>query len=245
MNRKEIIDTHKVFPLTYLRTVALSVRYDKLENNCYSAMSEFVSSSFGIAVTTELYDDLQNRPLSFGTEDQSVVWTLDDNHLEVLIGQDAYQSFETSLLPLVKDIQQFLKAVGRQASDIKLNKVNLIPVTLSSYDEMKDNASHVFTDIVLDKWGNDIYQKNETRLVYLLKEQTANSVDFEIFTGFISKGGLSELQPARYIFDITAKTVKKVTHEKLVDVVRTLNNEVFRIFIHYISEELINSMEEG
>lgn len=245
MNRKEIIDTHKVFPLTYLRTVALSVHYDRLESDCYSAMSEFVSSSFGIAVTTELYDDLQNRPLSFGTEDQSVIWSIDNHHLEVFIGQNAYQSFETSLLPLVKDIQQFLKAVGRQATEIKLNKVNLIPVTLSSYDEMKDNASHVFTDCILDKWGDDIYQKNENRLVYLIKEQAPDGEDFEIFTGFISKGGLSELQPARYVFDITAKTVKKVTDEKLLDMVRTLNNEVFRIFIHYISEELINSMEVG
>ena len=245
MNRKEIIDTHKVFPLTYLRTVVLSVRYDKLESDCYSAMSEFVSSNFNIDVTTELYDDLQNRPLCFATEDKSIVWTIDDNSLAISIGQDAYQSFESSLLTLVKDVQLFLKAVNRLATEIILNKVNLIPVTLSSYDEMKDNASHVFTDNILDKWGSDIYQKNENRLVYLLKESDDSGEDIDIFTGFISKGGVSEQQPARYILDITAKAVKKASHENLADIVASFNNRIYSIFIRSISDELINSMEEG
>ncbi len=234
---------HKVFPMTYLRKVIFTIDFDKLSEECYSAIIEFIRVNFGFEVTEEFLGNLANRPLTFGTEDHTVQWSISDTTLDILIAQKAYQSFETSLLPLINLAQSFLKSVRREVREISLNKVNLIPVTLSSYTELKANVEQVFTDVLLSQWTGDVYQKSDSSLIYLFKNKGNNGEDIVIYNGFISKDGVDKDQPARYILDITAVYAASVNYNKLEDLAVLLNDEIYNVFINSVSDELKKSME--
>lgn len=234
--------SHRVFPLTYLRKVNFSISFDMLTKECYSTIVEFISSNFGFEVTEERLENISNRPLYFGTVDHAVEWKIKDSSLSIRMAQEAYVSFDTSLLPLIEITQGFLRAAKRNAIEISLNKINLIPVTLSTSKEMADNVSHVFTEQILNKWNEDIYQKDEDSLVYLIREKGSKGEDVEILSGFIAKRG-EQNQPSRYILDITASLIEEISSENLVEKVNLINHQLFDIFIRSVEEEIIKSME--
>lgn len=244
MNSIQEIKGHKVFPHTYLRNVVFTMSYGKISRECYSSLAKFISSKFGFDVTEERLDNLSNRPLLFGAKDHSVEWGIKDDSLIISIDQQAYCSFETSLSPLVETAGAFLKVIGRNASELFLNKINLIPVTLSSYTELKDNAAQVFTDDVLCQWKGEVYQKNDDSLIYLSKDKGLDGQDIEIISGFISMGGIAEDQPSRYILDIVARYSGEVTPDKVLSLTSSMNDQIYRIFIRSVGDEIKESMEE-
>ena len=231
--------------MTYLRKVVFSISYGKLTKECYSALMEFIKSTFGFEVTDELLDNLSNRPLYFGTDDHTLEWCIGDESLEILLTQEVYHSYVSSLLPLVENARSFLKVIERDANGITLHKINLIPVTLSSYDDLKDNAAQIFTESILSKWKGDVYQKNDNALVYLSKAIGDNGEDLEVITGFISKGGVAEDQPSRYILDITARYSEDVSSDKMLDLVTFMNDQLYEVFIEAVVDDIIKSMEDA
>ena len=110
---------------------------------------------------------------------------------------------------------------------------------------MEDNVSHVFTEQILNKWNEDIYQKDEDSLVYLIREKGKEGEDVEILSGFIAKRGVNQDQPSRYILDITARLLEEISSENLVEKVELINHQIFNIFIQSVAEEIIKSMEEA
>lgn len=231
--------------MTYLRKVVFSISYGKLTRECYSALMEFIRSAFGFDVTEELMSDLSNRPLYFGTDDHTIEWCISDESLDILISQEAYNSYKETLQPLLDIVRVFLKYADRNANEITLHKINLIPVTLSSYEELKENAVQIFTEAVLAKWNDEVYQKSDNALVYMAKDRGENGEDIEVITGFISKEGVAEDQPARYILDLTARYMGEVSSDKLLELVKSMNDHLYRVFIGAVVEEIIKSMEEA
>ena len=245
MNSAENIMSHKVFPMTYLRKVMFSISYGKLAKECYSSLVLFIKETFGFDVTEELLDNLSTRPLCFGTDDHTLEWSISDESLDVLILQEAYHSYDVTLLPLVEVVKSFLQVIGRCAYEITLHKINLIPVTLSSFEELKDNAAQVFTESILSKWDGEVYQRSESALVYLSKEKEENGEVVEVISGFISKAGVAEDQPARYILDLTARYTGDVLSDKLLELVTSMNDHLYRVFIRAVVEDIIKSMEDA
>lgn len=245
MNSAEIIASHKVFPMTYLRKVVFSMSYGKLTKECYSTLMGFIKRAFGFEVTEELLDNLSNRPLYFGTDDHTLEWCISDESLDILITQESYNSFEKSLYPLVDVARLFLKHIDRSANEISLHKINLIPVSLSSYDELKENAVQIFTASILSGWNGEVYQKSDNALVYMSKHRGENGEDIEAITGFISKEGVGEDQPARYILDLTARYTGEVSSDKVLELVTSMNDHLYRVFIGAVVEDIIKSMEEA
>ena len=244
MNSAENIMSHKVFPMTYLRKVMFSISYGKLAKECYSSLVLFIKETFGFDVTEELLDNLSTRPLCFGTDDHTVEWCISDECLDILITQEAYHSYAVSLLPLVEIVRSFLIVTGREVDEITLHKINLIPVTLSSYEELMDNAAQIFTEVILSKWNEEVYQKSDSSLIYLTKKKGNEGSDIEVITGFISKEGVAEDQPPRYILDITARHACVVSPDKLLELVTSMNDQLYVVFIGAVVEEIIRSMEE-
>ena len=245
MNSTEIIASHKVFPMTYLRKVVFSISYGKLTRECYSSLVRFIKETFGFDVTEELLDNLSTRPLYFGTDDHTLEWSISDESLDVLILQEAYHSYDITLLPLVEVVKSFLQVIGRDADEITLHKINLIPVTLSSFEELKDNAAQIFTESILSKWNGEAYQKSESALVYLTKEKEENGEVIEVISGFISKAGVAEDQPARYVLDLTARYTGEVSSDKVLELVTSMNDHLYSVFIGAVVEDIIKSMEEA
>ena len=244
MNSAENIMSHKVFPMTYLRKVVFSISYGKLAKECYSSLVRFIKETFDFDVTEELLDNLSNRPLYFGTDDHTLEWCIRDKSLDILITQEAYNSYDVTLLPLVVVVQSFLQVIRRCADEITLNKINLIPVTISSFEDLKDNAAQIFSDSILSKWNGEVYQRSESALVYLSKEKEETGELVEVISGFISKAGVAEDQPARYILDLTARYTGNVSYDKVLEVVKSMNDHLYRVFIGAVVEGLIKSMEE-
>ncbi|MDE5888163.1 MAG: hypothetical protein K2H46_11330, partial [Muribaculaceae bacterium] len=159
--------------------------------------------------------------------------------------QEAYHSYDVTLLPLVELVRSFLIVTDREADEITLHKINLIPVTLSSFDEMKDNAAQIFSESILSRWNGEAYQRSESALVYLSKEKGENGEDVEVISGFISKAGVAEDQPARYILDLTARHTGYISSDKLPALVGCMNDSLYKGFIGAVVEEIIKSMEEA
>ena len=245
MNSAENIMGHKVFPMTYLRKVVFSISYGKPTKECYSSLARFIRDTFGFDVTEELLDNLSTRPLYFGSEDHNVEWCISDESLDVQISQEAYHSYAITLSPLVEVVQSFLQVIGRNVDEITLHKINLIPVTLSSFEELKDNATQIFTESVLSKWKGEVYQRSESALVYLSKEKGENGLAVEVISGFISKSGVAENQPARYILDLTARHTGEVSSDKVSAFVGGMNDGLYKAFIGAVVEDIIKSMEEA
>ena len=245
MDSAENIMSHKVFPMTYLRKVVFSISYGKLAKECYSSLMEFIKGTFGFEVTEELLDNLSNRPLYFGTDDHTLEWCISDVSLDILILQEAYTSFKESLQPLVEIAGEFLKNADCEAEEITLRKINLIPVSLSSYDDLKENAVQIFTESILSGWNGDVYQKSDDALVYLSKNKGDNGVDLEVITGFLSKGGVAEDQPSRYILDITARYAGEVASDEVLECVTSMNDQIYNAFIGAVEEDIIKSMEDA
>lgn len=236
--------SHQVFQSTYLRKVVFSLDFDRLlTEDSYAAIGDCIRTNFGFEVTKEFLENLSNRPLAFGTEDHAVQWSISDAILEIIITQEQYHSFEITLLPLINLAQSFLKSVNREAKEITLNKINLIPVTLSSYADLKANVEQVFTEAILSQWQGEVYQQNESTLIYFSKKKNAPEEEIVTYSGFISKDGVNEGQPARYILDITATYTEKITYDLLEDIAISLNDEIYKVFINSVSEELKQSME--
>lgn len=245
MNSTKGIVDHRVFSKTYLRKVVFSISYGKLSNECYSSLMEFISTTFGFDVTEEFLANLSNRPLYFGSDDHTLEWCISDECLDILITQEAYHSYAVTLLPLVEIVRSFLIVTDREADEITLHKINLIPVTLSSFDELKDNAAQIFSESILSKWNREAYQRSESALVYLSKEKGENGEDVEVISGFISKAGVAEDQPARYILDLTARHTGYISSDKLPALVGCMNDSLYKGFIGAVVEEIIKSMEEA
>ena len=230
--------------MTYLRKVVFTISYGKLTKECYSALKKFINTAFGFEITDEVIDNLSNRPLYFGTDDHTLEWRIDEKTIHILIRQEVYHSFEATLRPLVEITQTFLKETDRKADEISLHKINLIPVALSSYEELNDNVTQIFTESILSKWNGEVYQKSDDALVYLTKNRGLNGEDIEVITGFISKEGVSENQPARYILDLTARYKGEVSSDEVLDFVKSMNDQLYKMFIGAIVEGVIKSMEE-
>ncbi len=88
-----------------------------------------------------------------------------------------------------------------------------------------------------------MYQQNESTLIYFSKKKNAPEEEIVTYSGFISKDGVNEGQPARYILDITATYTEKITYDLLEDIAISLNDEIYKVFINSVSEELKQSME--
>lgn len=245
MNSTLEIESHKVYPKTYLVRVIFSISYEKLANECYSALAQFIHTAFGFDVTAELLDNLSNRSLCFGTEDHAVEWTVGDSSLSIVIAQEAYNSFDVSLLPLIGVVKEFLKVVDRKADEIFLNKVNLIPVTLSTYSDLKLNVDQVFTDSILNQWKEEVYQQNDNSLIYLIKRKGTHEENIDTFSGFISEGGVAAGQPSRYVLDISVRYEGQVDNDKFIDRIISMNDKLYEVFIESVTEELKKSMEEA
>lgn len=245
MNSAVEIESRRVFPKTYLIRTSFSISYEKLAKECHSALSIFIHSAFGFDVTEEFLENLSNRPLCFGTEDHAVEWSLSDTSLSLSIAQEAYNSFDVSLLPLVEIVRGFLNVVNRNANEIALNKINLIPVTLSSYADLKANVEQVFTDSILSQWTGEVYQQNESSLIYLVKSKGNQEEDIETFSGFISEGGVDAGQPSRYVLDLTIRYLGRITNAQFTDRIISMNDQLYEIFIGSVSDELKKSMEEA
>lgn len=235
---------YKVFPSTYLRKVVFSVSFGDLTEECLSALSDSLREKLNICFTIERLAAINaNRPLFFGTEDHTVEWLINSGRIEISIN-GIYRSFAETLIPLIGQVKSILDSVERKATAISLEKVNLIPVTLSTYDEMKTHASEVLTGNVLENWTDRYFQKDESTLLYLDKMEIDDNQEFESISGFITKNVPEEDQPSRYILDITARYSAERHVIDILERAELMNSRLFDIFIQSVTPGIIMSMEE-
>ena len=239
---------NKVFPLTYLNSVSISVSFPEMDQDCYEDLDQFFSSHFGLELSVDRLSILNTRPISFNNEEDSVRWTLKIDSIEVTLSHRAYKCYAESLLPMIQIIESFLNSVGRNFNSITLNKVNIIPVDLKSYDELGENAISIFSEKVLSNWNNTYFFKDATTLLYLIKSNSED-VGIETICGFISKEGVPENQPARYILDLTAVYDIDVHNEvisgsnNLPLVTGQMNDKLYIAFTEGVSKDVLKSME--
>ena len=239
---------HKVFPLTYLNSVSFSVSFPELDPDCYVDLVEFLYDNFGIEVPTDRVAILKKRPVYFNNRQHSVSWALTADSIEVNLNQSFYICYQESLLPLVRIIVSFLDKMGRRFNSLVMNKVNIIPVELKSYDELGENVVSTFSDRLLSNWNDEYFFKDDTTLLYLIKHNYED-VDIETVSGFISKDGVPENQPARYILDLTATCEKGVSDGKcserddLETIALCMNDMLYSVFTESVTEDILKSME--
>lgn len=236
--------THKVFPSTYLRKVVFAVSFAGLSEECFPALADSLKETLHIDFTRERIAAIgDDRPLFFGTEDHTVEWLIRNDRIEISVNE-IYRSFEETLRPLIGQLQSILDAVRREATSIILEKINLIPVTLATFDEMKAHASDVLSATALEHWDDEYFQKDNSTLLYLAKSNVDDNLEIESISGFIVKNTTDEGQPSRYILDITAR-YSPAGHESVSDRASLMNGRVFDVFIQSVTPGIIKSMEEA
>lgn len=236
---------HKVFPLTFLYRVSFALSFSKMEAKSYELLGNFIKDNLGVNFTAERINDLTNRPLFIGNEDQTVKWEITEDYLGIKVMQEAYRSFNESLLPLIRIVAELVDVLQLKVKKVVLEKVNLIPVTLTSYNEMGENAVSVFSEKLLRVWNGKYFANDDNSLLYLSKEAKGEKLELECVSGFISKGGVEEDQPSRYILDLTSRYDVKDSVDNLEAVAIEMNNLIFSKFTDAVTYELIQRMEDN
>ncbi len=235
---------YRVFPMTYLKNVVFLVTFSSMDMLCYQAVSKFFNDKFELTLSESRFKDIENSPLAFGNAAGSLRWLMSDTFIRIVIEQETYRSFNDTLIPLIKLLQDFLNAVRRTPKSLVFEKINLIPSPLSSASEMRAKAAEIFSANLQREWSGTPYLEQNNSLLFQNKTTPDSKTNIETISGFILKDESEEnMQPSRYVLDIISRTSDIPATGDLIETATRINKYIFSEFINSVTSQIVKSME--
>lgn len=235
---------YRVFPMTYLKNVVFQVTFSAIDMSCYQAAGNFFNETFGLTLSESRFKDIENSPLAFVNAAGSLRWLMSDTFIRIMIEQETYRSFNDTLIPLIKLLQDLLNAVRRTPKSLVFEKINLIPSPLSSVCEMRAKAKEIFSDNLIREWSGTPYLEQNNSLLFQNKTTPDSKTNIETISGFILKDGSEEnMQPSRYVLDIVSRTSDIPATGDLIETATKINKYIFTEFINSVTSKIVRSME--
>lgn len=235
----------KLFKNTFLQSVIITYRYEKLDSDSFDEaferrMRDFLCGNFGLTIEKSI----KNGPISIISSDKVVSYILSDEFAAVKVNAKNYKSFGNSVVQYNSALKHFMIDVLQLESveSLSLRKINIWPFQNDSGKEI--NQDELWEKIL----SKDIIQTarvdKDSRFVgSRIVEEEEKDVSVKI--RMIPVNAAEDGKQMNYVVDIETTQSPafgvelKGTREKL----RNLNQKLYDAFIWAINPKIISLME--
>lgn len=235
----------KLFKNTFLQSVIITYRFEKLDSELFDdaferRMKDYLCGNFGLTIEKSI----KNGPISITSSDKSVSYVLSDEFVAVKVNAKNYKSFGNSVIQYNDALKLFIRNVLQIESvvSLSLRKINIWPFRNDSEEEIDQNE---LWNKILSKDILQIAQVEEDSKFAGSRIFEGEDKDISVKIRLVPVNATEDGKQMNYVVDIetalspTFGVELKRTREKL----RNLNQKLYDAFIWAINPKIISLME--
>lgn len=168
---------HKVFKRTFLQQTEVNVKFaPALEASVFrNRILPFAKQYFGCELSLGSDSEVNHARLDANGEEKR--YTFDLDAARIIVGPKSYESFATTILPLIPRLQAYLSNVAQVDSLMELNivKRNVWPVKANdAYKSFTEAMGYIFNNELISDMKSYKFPEKDPRPVQLSKMWTDN-----------------------------------------------------------------------
>lgn len=234
---------HKVFKRTFLQQTEVNVKFAPAlaPFDFRERIVPYAKQHFGYDLSVAADSDADHAKMDALGEEKR--YTFDLNAARIVVGPRSYETFSTTILPLLPRLQSFLMEVAGVKSLIELSivKHNVWPIKAdNAYKSFTEAIGYLFKDESVSDMKSYIFPENNPRPVQLSKMWTDDiNDDARLDTKIIA-----EVHNETNLFFelVLCASIKNIQVSELSADSIVLNDIIYSKFVNIISENVIDLM---
>ena len=240
---------HCIYRNTFLQETIIEFEFEDIsKNNNSNLVSEhfnsFVKSSFGIELSDSNLD-LSNRHIVISSQDTATKYVFENNKIQLRIGSKVYKSFNDSVIPNIKKIEDFFDKVlpNKQIYHSSLRKINLLPIqNIPEGTSLKIILDKIFSKELLVEENQNLQNDDINTLVKWEKEKNFRWKDYDIIIRYGFKNQQIDDKDCILLLDIE---VRNSTASNINDVpLKEYNDIIFDAYHWAINASVLQLMNK-
>lgn len=235
----------KLFKNTFLQSVIITYRYEKVDSDSFDEaferrMRDFLCGNFGLTIGKSI----KNGPISITSSDKSVSYMLSDEFVAVKVNAKNYKSFGISVAQYEEVMKKFAKEVLqlKVISSLSLRKINIWPFENNSGQEV--NQDEIWNKIL----SNDILQvakADSSSRFPGARVFVGNDMDLSVLIRLVPVDASADKKQINFVVDIETihTSAMGVSLIGTKDKLNKLNQKLYNAFIWAVNPGIIKLME--
>lgn len=222
------------YKITFLESVKLHVAYECDKEN-YANFKKFFEDFTCLSLDEKRYETKKISAMRLTGDNGAFTLKFAKSSIDFSINGQAYVGFESNFEVFLRKFSSFLEAIGSDAKEISIEKINLWPMCL---DGIEVNINE-FKDLVFSKEIRDI-RCDDTGIG--IKE----SKDPENGWALLLKYGVAERSDSVLTLILDTKCIKTVNvlPPYLIEEMSNLNQILYDVYHWSVTQDVINVMKK-
>lgn len=236
----------KLFKNTFLQSVIITYRFEKLDSDSFDdaferRMKDYLCGNFGLTIEKSI----KNGPISITSSDKSVSYVLSDEFVAVKVNAKNYKSFGISVAQYEEILKKFVKDVLqlKSVSSLSLRKINIWPFENNSGQTVnQDNLwGKILSDGIIQVAKADSTSRFPGSRIF---EETDKDLSVQI--RLVPVNASEDERRINFVVDIETilSSAMGVSFIGTKNTLNRLNKTLYDAFIWTINPEIIKLMEE-
>lgn len=240
---------YRQFETTFLASVIVGMNFPPVQDavSRKEQWGKFTRELFSVQPMEGIFE----KPITINRSDNKLGYVFDKGRVQVLIGGDSYQNYSDSVIPHAFKLKQFVTDVAGEKvpTQLGIRKIDVFQIE-------SDNTKPVDEDLIRRHFFSKNYcELKEGRVETNVEERTFQGMikhqwkeDANLLTlrsAFVKVPNTGNLY--RLILDIDEQHAPAtgVNLDKLDEILKDMNTDLYNAFIWCVSDEVIKIMKQG